>query len=644
MMLKKMFLSIDNTNNLNNIYQDEINSLLAKADQYCLKKITFTHPWDMEICTQEVLFEGQWDLNPFGDPEWTWMLNRHRFIEELACAYFLTRNEKYFYAFQEFIVHWIHHNSIPEKCLKSSWRRIDTGIRIVHWIRAIEYLQVCPLFTQELQDKIISSLYQQGTFLSENITNVSITSNWGILEFHGLFQLSLFYSFKESKQWLDLSLNILSQALKIQILDDGVQWERSPMYHNEVLHCYLMVLLTAKKQDISLDSVFYDKIHSMAMANVKWQKPNNKQVCWGDSDNTDLRSINTLSAYLFQDFYLKSQALETLDLELYLLLGEEGNHYYHKLAMQTPPFTSWFFKETGFLVIRNSWEKDSNFWTLNSKNFGGGHAHSDLLNITFYAREQDYLIDGGRLTYTESSEREMLKSSYGHNTIIINNLESTQYKNSWSNRTEASYINGDWIESNGIGWGMAYNSSYLRQGVLITRNLITFPCDSFLVLDIVQGQGEKTIELKFNSPHDITVHDNVWNLKDLHWIPDPSVEMTIQEAFYSLHYNQKNTSKQVIQKIKSEETTSIYNFFTFNTGKVELLNLVDRKNKPIALQDAFGLKITIDNDEYILLYKIAPNAQHSGFFLIWDNLFFMYSKVLLKKEKDHSYTTLFKYI
>lgn len=38
----------------------------------------------------------------------------------------------------------------------------------------------------------------------------------------------------------------------MQIMPDGVHWEQSPMYHNEVLHCLLDVILLAKRNDIAL--------------------------------------------------------------------------------------------------------------------------------------------------------------------------------------------------------------------------------------------------------------------------------------------------------------------------------------------------------------------------------------------------------
>ena len=46
----------------------------------------------------------------------------------------------------------------------------------------------------------------------------------------------------EAEDWTKLAKKRLIRQNRVQILDDGVQWEMSPMYHNEVLKCFLEAL------------------------------------------------------------------------------------------------------------------------------------------------------------------------------------------------------------------------------------------------------------------------------------------------------------------------------------------------------------------------------------------------------------------
>lgn len=92
----------------------------------------------------------------------------------------------------------------------------------------------------------------------------------------------------------------LVRELDIQIMDDGVQWEQSPMYHNEVLRCLLEVLRVAGQQGISLPRSLPEKARAMALADLAWMKPDRTQPLNGDSDRTDLRDVFTPAAWILR--------------------------------------------------------------------------------------------------------------------------------------------------------------------------------------------------------------------------------------------------------------------------------------------------------------------------------------------------------
>jgi len=625
-------------------YTIEKNLLIKRANQYINNLISFTHPWDMEQNTKLTKFYGDWNMNPYNDMEWTWMLNRHRFIEELGISYYLTKDIKYFYSFKEYIMDWINKNSNPQENLITSWRRIDTGIRITHWIKAIEYFTDCDEFTNDFKDKIKEILYIHGDFLVKGYSNTSLTSNWGVLEFYGLFTLSLFYNYPEYKEWYQLSINILIEILDTQILDDGIQWERSPMYHNELCFSYLNIINITRNHNISLPKKSYKIIENMILANIKWMKPNHHQPLWGDSDDTNIQDLLSLAAILFNNSTFKALGSTELNLENYLLIGEPLATQYMQIDSQYPHFTSINFPNTGFLVFRDSWDINSSYLNFNTKNFGGGHAHDDLLHFSFYANKKDYLIDCGRYTYTESPERQYLKSSFGHNTIIVNNIESSIYNDSWTNLTEACYLEGAWVHQNNIDWGFSYNTSYLNLKVLITRNIIKFNSKSFLILDIIQTNSLNNIELKFNTPLNIIQKENYYYIDDLLFIPDSSANTEISESYYSPHYDQKYPSLQIRQNIQINQNHTISNLFSFQNSIIENLILVDRKNRKIDKTKAIAYKITIGIEVYILIYKIEPSAQNPGFFIEFNGKCYIHSKILLQQKNDSEYIELIKYI
>ena len=85
-----------------------------------------------------------------------------------------------------------------------------------------------------------------------------------MLENHGLFNLSVFLKpFKISPEWQKTAINRLANCIKLQILNDGSQWEQSPMYHNEVFHCFLNVNLLAQRNQIKLPEDVIKKTKDM---------------------------------------------------------------------------------------------------------------------------------------------------------------------------------------------------------------------------------------------------------------------------------------------------------------------------------------------------------------------------------------------
>ena len=66
--------------------------------------------------------EWDWLYTPNDDPEWTFMLNRQGFLMDLAKAYLLTGEERYFSKWKALILDWIKKEGIPSKENKDAWR------------------------------------------------------------------------------------------------------------------------------------------------------------------------------------------------------------------------------------------------------------------------------------------------------------------------------------------------------------------------------------------------------------------------------------------------------------------------------------------------------------------------------------------
>ena len=292
--------------------------LLETADLICSKTFIFNHKWDMEVCKTPVKFENEivWNKIPFNDEEWVFMLNRHKFWTFLAKAYYLTKNEKYLNAFIEQINSWIDNVDIKNPEFKDCSRTIEMGLRCINWIKTLEIFEKDYKFDENLKNKIYSSLKEQCDILIEIYDDFRILSNWGVLQNCGLIAFSFYFNLTDT-DYFKIPLERLEHQCKIQILPDGIHWEQSPMYQNEVLNCLLETAVHFKRNNLEIPSFIKETIKKIGMSNIAMKKPNHHQPMQGDSDDTDLRDIITRCAAVLEDGKLKLEAFLKLILNLY---------------------------------------------------------------------------------------------------------------------------------------------------------------------------------------------------------------------------------------------------------------------------------------------------------------------------------------
>ena len=415
-------------------FPEDVAQTLAVADGVCRKYFLFNSKWDLEQTDEPVQFDGaiDWTYMPADDPEFVWQFNRHRFFMTLGQAYQMTGDEKYARAFMEIAEDWIDHVPLNEKYAAGPWRSLDTGFRGEYWSKAIWLFHDSPTLTEAFLQKYYDSMILQAEHIMECHSAYRYMSNWGVIENHGLFEIGVCLPQSEkTKQFIAFAVKNLEVQVRMQIMPDGVHWEQSPMYHNEVLHCLLDVILLAKRNDIALPDVILRQTEKMAMADVAWLKPDHHIVMMGDSDDVDVRDRISVAAYLFLNPVLRFGGFDRFDYESIWDLGMKAGEEYAGMERRKPDFTSLFLEHSGNTYFRSDWSERANFLHLHSGTMGAGHGHSDKLHIDLVVNGEDVLMDGGRYTYVSGPKRFSYKDPSGHNTITVDDLPFTVCKDSW---------------------------------------------------------------------------------------------------------------------------------------------------------------------------------------------------------------------
>lgn len=483
--------------------QEEVAHILRIADEVSRNYFIFDLKWDMERTYEPVIFEKEidWGYMPKDDPEFIWQFNRHRYFICLGQAYQLTGKECYAETFVHLITDWISKCKRTPETQNTYWRVLEAGIRGENWTKALRYFKDSEALTEEALDAIHQSLIEHAEFILSMHSPYRYISNWGVIENHGLFEIAISLPESElTKKYSEIALKNLAVLARMGILNDGVQWEQSPMYHNEVLHCYLDVILLANRNQVPVPKEILDRVHRMAMADVAWKKPNHHQEIMGDSDDTDIRDLLSVAAYVFQDPVLKYAGFDSLDFESIWDLGYEALLEYEKMEKKEPSFTSIALEDSGNYYMRSDWTEKANLLHFHCGTIGAGHGHSDLLHLDLTVHGEDVLVDAGRYTYVFGKERCEFKDPMAHNTLTVDGKLFTICKDSWecsklSQPVKQSFVSKDCYEFV-QGGHLGYMTE--RSGVFVNRKIIHIKPDIYVLVDECYTGGSHTYQQYFH--------------------------------------------------------------------------------------------------------------------------------------------------
>ena len=462
------------------------------ADDVVRQSFLFNLRWDMERTYVPVDFPGgpdaiDWLHQPGDDPEWIFAFNRMRFWICLGQAYAVTGDETYAKAFAGQLMSWIGKVKRSDPACEKAWRSIEAGLRLEYWLKAMGYFEGSPAITDAVMTAFLGSVTEHAEFIMSVWNPFNRMSNWGTLANHGLFLAGVMLpSTPRTAEYVTEALRRLAENAKIGIYDDGTQWEQSPMYHNEVLHDLLDVVIIARRNGISLPEPIADKARKAVRVDMIWAKPNGHEVSMGDSDDIDLRDQVTKGACVFADPELKAGGYPRLDFDTVWDLGFDAIAAYDALPSERPAETDFALSDSGNYYLRSGWGAGDTFVHFHCGTLGAGHGHSDQLHVDLFARGEDILIDPGRYTYVPKQDRFEFKDSYAHNTTTVDGLNFYDCSDSWACSKLARAVNRRFIGNGAYGYAEGGHLGYYdlaSGGVFVNRRVVYLKPDILVLVD-----------------------------------------------------------------------------------------------------------------------------------------------------------------
>lgn len=469
------------------------------ADALCRGQFLFQDHWEMEPTHTPVDFgpeitEIDWAAVPFGDPEWLYAMNRHTSFVNLGKAWLYTGNKRYAEQYARLLEDWIDRVPLTPESESNTWRSLETGLRCENWLRAAALLADSGVLTTELRAKMDASLVQHGEYLVRSYGDFHRLSNWGILQDNGLYLLGLYLN---REDWCALAARRMDENLHQAVFADGSQWEQSPLYHCEVLHCALNTLHYARLTGHTLPARMVENTHKMCTALAKWLKPNGELLLQSDSDTVDARDLLVMGAILFEDAALRTAAGSSFFEDTVWDFGPEAEAAYTALPeTAAPAVSSTALPDSGNYLLRGA---DGSYVHMHCGCLGSGHGHADLLHIDAGIGGEDVLVDSGRYTYVDNPVRHAIKSPAAHNTTRVDDCDFSTCLDSWGYSALATPIKGEYRFTDTADYVSGAHLGYLDKGLFTQRKVVFLKQQGvLLVFDQLMGRGTHTFEQNFH--------------------------------------------------------------------------------------------------------------------------------------------------
>ena len=444
-----------------------------------------------------------------------WLYNLHYF-DYIATNEIEGRNEWY----DKIIERWILEN--PPGC-GVGWDPYPSSLRIINWIK-----RHCS--GNQLSGNALNSLKFQASFVYNHL-EYHLLANHLFANAKALVFAGLFFEGIAASKWLQKGLKILEKEIPEQILGDGGNFERSPMYHSIMTEDILDLINIAKCFPACISAVMVDFWKSKAQKMLTWLKG----MCHDDGKI----SLFNDAAFLIAPEY------------------EELEKYAERLGInvnktQFGKVTD--FKETGYIRIQN----EPYLLLIDAGNVGPdyqpGHAHADTFSFELSKCKQRIIVDSGVSCYGKGEERLRQRGTAAHNTVSIDNKNSSEVWSGFRVARRARILHREIQTNEDNVFIIAAHDGFRRiKGVGLHYRKWAIHENKILITDTIEGTGKHEIRASIHFHHDANismVNENSIEIKCNDSIIvvqiDPAVRISIEESTYHPEFGLSINNKKLL--------------------------------------------------------------------------------------------------
>lgn len=278
------------------------------------------------------------------------------------------------------------------------WEPYPLSLRIVNLVKWFSRHQA------EVKSAWLSNLGMQAQALSLQI-EYHILGNHLFVNGKALIFAGAYLEGKSADKWLNKGLEIIDKEIQEQFLADGGHFELSPMYHANLLwdvcDLYYLSQLTC--------------IDALLLRQNSWIKVIEKGLFWLEKMSHPDGEIS-----FFNDaaFGMAPTLQELID------YAKQIGIPFNKQTQKRDQLH--FLPNSGYCIFDNQNEMKAIIDLAKiGADYQPGHGHADILSFELSLFGQRFLVNSGTSEYGEGVDRQHQRSTLAHNTVCVNNQNSS---------------------------------------------------------------------------------------------------------------------------------------------------------------------------------------------------------------------------
>ncbi len=351
------------------------------VDELMCDEITLLHS------SEHLDLQGSWFFDN-KSPLWNHNLHYFEYLFALTKQYEDSKEKVYIKKVKEYITAWITSN--PQGSKNSAWECYPIALRLPNWIDLYSLIKKNIADDPEFQKLFIHTIFDQYSYLLNHLEKHLLANHY----FEDLKALVIASIFFDDDKVREIATTKLIEQCAEQICEDGMHYERSPMYQKILLEDLIRV-------EIALESV--GNKNEIIKGYIK------KMLDVAYSLESGLDRLP-----LFNDCGKNiSKSIEAL------VKASENR-------LQISPEKKCSFPKSGFYIF-----EFNDGWKLvvdggqPGPDYSPGHAHCEAMAFELFHSGKPIIVNCGTFAY-QSDQRSFFKSTEAHNTVRVSGVEQSE--------------------------------------------------------------------------------------------------------------------------------------------------------------------------------------------------------------------------